>query len=212
MVQTIRFDAAAAPKDSYLNDVRVDRGAGAAYITDSGLGAIVVVDLASGRSRRLLDGHVSTRAENRKLRINGRSIDFPVHADGLALSNDNAYLYYKPMTGLALYRIAARALRDASLSPAALAAAVEFVATTMPCDGLEFDARGRLIITAIEENALYRLAPGGRPEKLVADERLAWPDSVAVSASGDIFVTASRIQFPPGGYQLFRIRMPSAAR
>ena len=54
---------------TYLNDVRIDlrRGAeGVAYVPDSssrGPGAIIVVDLASGRAWRRLDGHPSTQPD-----------------------------------------------------------------------------------------------------------------------------------------------------
>ena len=63
VVQTIRFGPETAPEKSYLNDIRVDVKTGTAYITDSGLGAIVVVDLQSGKARRLLAGNPVTQAE-----------------------------------------------------------------------------------------------------------------------------------------------------
>jgi hypothetical protein len=47
-----------------------------AYLTDSGAGAIVVVDLAAGTGRRLLAGHPSTRSEEITLTIGGK----PCHA------------------------------------------------------------------------------------------------------------------------------------
>jgi len=61
VVGTIPFDEHVAPNKSYLNDVRVDTRAGIAFITDSGKGAIVVVDIKTGKARRLLDGHPSTQ-------------------------------------------------------------------------------------------------------------------------------------------------------
>ena len=51
VVQTIPFGEDVAPKKSYLNDVRTDT----AFITESANGAIIVVDLKSGKARRLLD-------------------------------------------------------------------------------------------------------------------------------------------------------------
>src|SRR3712207_5179820 len=55
------FDEESAPVKSYLNDVRFAHGH--AFMTDSGLGAIVVLDLATGNVRRLLESHPSTKAE-----------------------------------------------------------------------------------------------------------------------------------------------------
>src|SRR5438477_3191930 len=63
VVQTIPFGEDIAPSRSYLNDVRVDVANNKAFITDSGLGAIVVVDLSSGNARRLLEDHKSTKPE-----------------------------------------------------------------------------------------------------------------------------------------------------
>jgi sugar lactone lactonase YvrE len=75
VVQTIPFGEDIAPKKSYLNDVRIDPAANVAFITDSGLGAIVVVDLKSGKARRLLDGHKSTQPEKEvKLTVDGKQL------------------------------------------------------------------------------------------------------------------------------------------
>jgi len=95
---TIVFDRAAAPSESYLNDVRIDTRLHTAYITDSGLGAIIVVDFETKKSRRLLSDHPSTRSEGITLDIGGRKwlrAGRPpeVHSDGLALTSDGKYLY-----------------------------------------------------------------------------------------------------------------------
>src|SRR3954470_9418165 len=63
VVQTIPFGEDIAPTKSYLNDVRIDTAANVAFITESGKGAIIVVDLKSGKARRLLDGHKSPARE-----------------------------------------------------------------------------------------------------------------------------------------------------
>ena len=63
VMQTITFDENVAPKRSYLNDVRLDTKTGDAFITESGTGAIIVVDLKSGQARRLLANNPSTKLE-----------------------------------------------------------------------------------------------------------------------------------------------------
>jgi Major royal jelly protein len=66
---SIPFPSDVVLPTTYLNDMRFDlrRGAdGVAFITDSsdtGPNAIIVVDLATGRSRRQLNDHPSTKAE-----------------------------------------------------------------------------------------------------------------------------------------------------
>ena len=58
---TIPFPEAVAPRKSYLNDVRIDLQHNYVYLTESGLGALVVVDLKTLKSRRLLAAHPSAR-------------------------------------------------------------------------------------------------------------------------------------------------------
>jgi sugar lactone lactonase YvrE len=114
VVETLPFDAEAAPPASYLNDVRVDTERRVAYVTDSGLGAILVVDLATGFVRRRLEDHASTKSEGIDLLIEGRWWRLPdgsrpeVHADGIALTPDREWLYWQALTGRTLYRVPTR--------------------------------------------------------------------------------------------------------
>jgi sugar lactone lactonase YvrE len=192
------FGPAVATGASYLNDVRVDTRSNFAFMTESGQGALVVLDLTSGEARRRLDGRPSTRAEEIELQVNGRAVRFPVHADGIALTPDGQYLYFKALAGRALYRVPTARLRDFALDEARLEAEVELVAATLPSDGMEFDRWGNLYLTAIEKNAVYRLAPDRSLAPLVVDERLAWPDSLAVGPGGRLYMTNSAILFPAG--------------
>lgn len=200
VAQVIAFDESVAPQGSYLNDVRFSPDGQAAYITESGAkGAIVVVDLASGKARRVLDGHPSTqpdkdvqiRFEGKVLRrTDGRGVEFS--ADGIALSPDGEWLYWQAIKGKTLYRVRTSALRDASLSADALGQQVEEVGENGPADGLLMDAQGRIYVSAVEENAIKR-REGDQLRTLLRDERLRWPDTFAQGPDGRVYVTASRI-------------------
>lgn len=62
--RTILLDEEMAPQGSYLNDVRFSPDGKFAYITDSGaIGAIIVVNLETGKIKRALHGHPSTQAD-----------------------------------------------------------------------------------------------------------------------------------------------------
>ena len=222
VVRVIRFGPAAAPPRSYLNDVRIDPAVEFAYITDSGLGAILVVNLGTGTVRRLLEDHSSTKAEpgyvpvigGKELR-DGEGRVPQVHADGIAIDPDGTYLYYHALTARTLYRIRTSVLTDPSLSAAAVAGRVERVADTGAADGMEMDGDGNLYITAPEENAVKRWSPEGRIATIVRDARIQWPDSIAISDDDYLYVTDSQINLMPrfnGGkdlrrppYELFRI-------
>lgn len=205
IAQTIRFDEKTAPESSYLNDVRVDTRHGFAFLTDSGLGALVVVDLKSGAARRVLAGHASVQAEpGLRITVEGVTLIDPdkqqpvaIASDGIALDAGGGHLYYKALTGRALHRIALAELERADASDTELAARVEALGPAPVCDGLEFHD-GALFITAIEDNAIVRFDPASRSSAVfVRDEKLKWPDSLAFAPDGSLYVTTSQIHLTP---------------
>lgn len=203
VLRTVPFDSTVAPRGSYLNDVRVDLRAGVAYLTDSGLGALVVVDLASGRARRVLADHPSTKWEHTALVLAGEPWlraggALPeIHADGIALSPDGRFLYYQALCGRTLYRVPAAALRDTALAGEELGRRVETVGRTGAADGLAFDRAGNLYLSAIEADAIHRLTAGGRLETVIHDPRIEWPDSFAPGPDGALYFTTSRLHLAP---------------
>jgi sugar lactone lactonase YvrE len=206
VVQTIPFGEGVAPKKSYLNDVRVDTTAGVAFITDSGIGAIVVVDLESGKARRLLEGHRSTKAEaGVKLTVDGHELvdqqkkTAPqINSDGIALDTKNGYLYYHALTGHTLYRIGTRYLTDANLSQSDVESKIEDMGETPAPDGMLEAPDGSVYLTAIEKNAIVRFDPSSRKiATVIEDKRLSWPDTMSWGPGRTIYVTASQIQNMP---------------
>jgi sugar lactone lactonase YvrE len=201
VAQVIRFDESVAPQGSYLNDVRISPDGRHAYLTDSGAkGALVVVDLQDGKARRILDGRPSTQPEKDVVvktdgqplrRPDGRGVEFA--ADSLALSQDGRTLYWKALTGRTLYRIATEALDNPRLSERELEKHVERVAELEPTDGLWIDARGRMYLSAIEEDAV-KVRDGDHVTTLVQDKRLRWPDTFSEGPDGTVYVTSSHIQ------------------
>jgi sugar lactone lactonase YvrE len=207
------FDNDAAPPASYLNDVRLAYGF--AFMTDSGLGALVVLDLSTGRVRRLLENDASTKAEaGVEPVIGGRPWKFAngttpqVHSDGIAIDPERKYVYYKALTGRTLYRVPVAALLDESLSPAAVGARVERIALPGPTDGIEFDKQGNLYVTALEENAIKVLRPGGLFEVFATAPEFLWPDTITMSSNGDLLFSASQFHLMPGFNQDVDKRTP----
>lgn len=198
--RVFRFDAEVAPPDSYLNDVRVDPIHQTAYLTDSGMGALLVVDLKTGTTRRVLADHPSTKAEACVVPVVGgqpwRAIGGMaprVHADGIALDPSGETLYFHALTARTLYRVPTAALRDARADPAG---AVEAVATTAAVDGMYMDLDGALYLTAIEHDAIERWSPQRGLETVVRDGLIQWPDAIVVAeADGQrhLYFTASQI-------------------
>jgi sugar lactone lactonase YvrE len=207
VVQVIRFDQTVAIPGSYLNDVRFSTDGRFAFITDAGQrGALVVVELASGQARRVLDGHPSTQPERgvvvetdgRPLRYpDGRKVSFA--ADSIALSSDGSYLYWKPLTGNHLYRIPSAVLETRGFAGQDVSGDVQPYGQVGPTDGF-WIGRGSqtLFITSIEDNAVkardLSQGPAGGLRVVAQDPRLRWPDTFSQGPDGSLYVTTSRIQ------------------
>lgn len=203
VVKTLPIPLDVAVPGTYLNDVRFDlrRGPeGMAFLTDSGATGLIMVDIASGRSWRRLQGHPSTQPEpgympvyeGRVLYRDGKR--FQVGSDGIALSPDGKWLYYSVLTGRRLFRVSVDALADPGKSDAEVARTVEDLGEKGgSADGLEADAEGRIYLTDFEHNAIHRRNVDGRLETLVSDARLLWPDTLSLASDGYLYVTANQI-------------------
>ncbi len=189
-----------ALQGTYLNDIRFSPEGRMAYLTDSGTrGAIVVVDLESGKSWRALDGHPSTQLDKSVTvavqgkplrRPDGRQPAFGV--DGIAISNDGATLYYQALDGKTLYSIPTAKLQD-GVSEADRGDAVKTIATTQVTDGLWMSKAGVLYLTSPSDNSVKKLS-GDKVETVLTDKRLRWPDTFSEGPDGTMYVTASHIQ------------------
>ncbi|MBV8878639.1 MAG: hypothetical protein JO332_01625 [Planctomycetaceae bacterium] len=210
VVKTVYFPPEVALKTSYLNDVRFDlrRGReGTAYLTDSsttGANGIIVVDLATGDSRRRLHDHVTTKAEPRFLPfVEGRELRrrppgkatqyLSIGSDGIAIGADGRRLYYCPLASRRLYSVDADALVDDSATDEQVAATVRDEGMKPASDGLESDTLGRIYATAYEMNGVVRRHPDGRYETLVHDPRALWPDTLALADDGYLYFTANQL-------------------
>ena len=214
-MQKILFPPDVAPRTTYLNDVRFDlnRGpAGFAYLSDSsadGPNAIIVVDLASGRSWRKLNDHPSVKAEpNFVPVVEGQPLmqrepmkpvkPLTLGSDGIAVSNDGKTVYYSALMGHHLYSVPTDVLADEHSTEQAVSAAVQDLGDRgFASDGFEFDNQGRLYLTDYEHNAVHRRTPGGSYETLVTDPRMIWPDSMAVAADGYLYFTCNQLDRQP---------------
>jgi hypothetical protein len=93
------FSQKEAPLPACLNDVRIAKGH--AFLTESGLGAILTVDLKTGRVRRLLAASNKTKAvPGRTAVVDGKKLAGPdgkppvVNADDIEISPDQNWLYF----------------------------------------------------------------------------------------------------------------------
>jgi sugar lactone lactonase YvrE len=212
VAQTILFPDDVVLPTTYLNDVRFDlrRGeAGTAFITDSsdqGANGIIVVDLASGHSRRRLHDHPSTKAETPPdLRMivegqdflergeDGSNSSVTMGADGIAIAADGSRLYYCCLASRRWWSVDVEALCDRDLDDGQVEATVRDEGDKGAAgDGMETDSHGRLYVTDGEHDAVHRRLPDGSWETVAHDPRLLWPDTLSV-AEGYLYVTANQL-------------------
>jgi sugar lactone lactonase YvrE len=195
---------ALAGKNSYLNDVRVDAVDHIAYLTESKEGGIVVLNTESGSARMVLRKQAPVEADpNHKLTIGGEELQrngkpMKINSDGIALSPDRQWLYFKSLSDTKLYRIRTADLRDALVSGAEVEKKVEDLgANFTTSDGMIFDKRGNLYLSDMEHEAIVRVTTELKLEIVAHDKRLSWPDTFAWSPDGWLYVSCSQIQNMP---------------
>lgn len=190
------------PDTAYVNDVRIDVQRQYAYITESKGGGIVVVDLKSGKMRRVLQDHYSVKSDTafkfiidgRELMKDGKPAKF--NSDGIALTPDGAWVYYKPLTDDKLYRIQTEHLRNWNLTDTALHSKVEDLGRFTTTDGMIFDKAGNLYLGDLQNYSIVRIDKNHKMTTLVKDQRLIWPDSYSI-ADGYLYISCSQIQKQP---------------
>ncbi len=193
-----------AGKNSYLNDVRVDTTNNIAYLTESKEGGIVVLDTASGKARMVLRKEPPVIADpNHKFIVAGGELQrngkpMKVNSDGIALSPDRQWLYFKPLSDTKLYRIRTADLREALNTGADVLKKVEDLGTNFTAsDGMIFDKAGNLYLSDVEHDTITRVTPALKLEVIAHDPRLIWPDTFSWGPEGRLYVSCSQIQNMP---------------
>lgn len=192
------FKAPTLQPTSYLDDVRFNGDF--AYITDPGAVGLVVLNLKSGKSWRVLDNHPLSidhqpiYADGKKLILrDGR--EKRVGLDQLEVSQDGKWLYYQAIPG-PLARIETRYLNDSALSAAEVAKHAEKVRETWSSGGTAIDAEGNIYASDINTRSIKRIAPDGKVTTVVQDPRLVWIDAMWVS-DGALWMPSGQINRTP---------------
>lgn len=226
-IRTYTFEDSVGVKDA-LNDVRIDLPHRTAYLTAAGnRGGIVVLDLESGHSRLVLAGDRSAVADpNQHLMIGDQEAQRPdgapvvVEADGIALSPDARWLYYRPLNDHNYWRVPTEALRDPTRSAAGLSREVQYLGSAAMSGGLIMDKAGTLFAGDIEHASVVALTIHGRHMRsrvfVRAPGQLAWADGFAISG-GYLYISDSHLNevafrndLPRSGpFTIFKVKLPS---
>ena len=207
-----RLDKDLAPPGTVLSHMRVDGRF--LYVTDAGLGAIVVIDRESGRGHRVLEGVPCSRADRTIVPlIHGKPLMHPdgrvpvINLSHLELSPDGTWMYFTPLFGPTLWRVPTKYLHDRSLRSEEVAAHAEAVVRIPPVTGITADAAGNLYLSALTEDGVLKLGPDGHLDTLIRDERISGPNEGSIGPDGFYYFPNSQATRVNRPYEVFKIRV-----
>lgn len=233
--QLVYLPSPATTENSFLADMAISPDNNFVYIADPASGndaALIVVDLRTGMSRRLLQGHVSVVPEDIPLVIQGRRVEVR-RADGssaeplagvnpIALGRKGKWLYYGPLKGRRLYRVDTEVLQDFGRSPEEVASAVEEYSFKPICDSIAIDHKNSIYAADLTRQAIVVIRPEGesmrhrKPEVYLQDPQLSWPDGLAFGPDQRLYFYCSQIDRTPwfnggedhtqGPFRVYRVK------
>lgn len=187
---------------SFLNDLAIDSHHQAIYIADTGLSAMIVVDLKTGTARRVLEGSIVTQAEDIDMVIDDNVVELGgqparLGINPITIDHRSEYVYFGAMNGTQLYRVRTGDLLNRSLKGKELLQQVELYGSKPISDGITIDNAGHVYITSITDNSIGMVTPAGDYKPLITDTTLSWPDGFATGSDGYIYATINELQRSP---------------
>ena len=111
---------------------------------DDSMATLIIVDMNSGKTRRLLQGTRTTLPENTPTIVNGKPLSINgknllVGCDGITADKDFEWLYYAPLNGRKVYRVKITDLLNEQLTATALDEKIETYSEKPNNDGMSID-------------------------------------------------------------------------
>ena len=196
------------PKHAQPNDMVVDTKNGYFIIADEGIGnggdgtnaAFIIVDMKTGKTRRILEGTRTTLPENTPTVINGKHLavnakDLLVGNDGITADANFKYIYYGPLNGTKIYRIKTLDLVNEDFTETELDGKIETYSEKPNNGGMSIDKEGNLYLTALETKSVAVVLAKDRSVKtMVKDPNIVWPDGVSYNhVDGYMYVSAAQV-------------------
>lgn len=221
-----KFDRDIAPRGSFLQDVQVSADGRTVVIADASFWrkspALIVYDVETATAKRILEAHPSVSAENYLIQNRNRIMSFMGGivslrggVDGIAMGEE--WLYFGALSGSSLYRVRLADIRDPAIPNSQIAARVERVAQKPLSDGFSIDNEGRVYITDVEHNAIFRLDQDLQLRTLLRSHRMRWPDALSFGPDGWLYIADSALSDvvlqskdhikSKGPYKIFRVQL-----
>ncbi|KFC19223.1 L-dopachrome tautomerase-related protein [Chryseobacterium sp. FH1] len=216
IVQIIPLDKV-SKTSTFIDDLRISGNT--IYLTDAGEPALIVLDKATGKARRVLENHSSTtdnvpiKAEGQVMKnIKGKEVR--IHADQLEISPDGKWLYFQPASG-PLWKVETQYLNNPNISETELESKVSLFYNTPSTGGTAIDADGNIYVSDVNLKQIIKITPDGKESLIIKDDKLLWADALWIDDDGYLWIPTgqlnrlpafqngvNKVQFPVTVYKL----------
>ena len=200
----------ASVTNSFHQDFAIDEKRNRIFIADMSRGgmidesepAIVVVDLTTGQTRRVLSGSKFFQPGDNPISAEGNAMkmtddkdkvhEIKLGLNPIAIDPENEWVFFGPMTPGKLYRVPASSLGDFSKTDSEIESQIEGYARKPSCDGIAAGNDGKVFITNVDDNEINVATKSGTTT-WIKDERLIWPDGLYVAPDQSVVVTVNQL-------------------
>jgi sugar lactone lactonase YvrE len=196
-LRVLRLDDDILPPGAVMNDLRVFDNK--VYITDAGVGGLIVHDLATGRSLRRLHNRpllrqppeLPIRATGGRFYEDAQGNRPEVHADMLEVTPDGQWLLFSTPSS-AMYKIPRKLLDDPAVNDDELERQIVKAFDKGTINGTCIDTLGNVYLGLVENRSIGIVAPDGRRATLIQDTRLIGPDALFIDANRRLLIPATQ--------------------
>ncbi|MER5171222.1 hypothetical protein [Thioclava kandeliae] len=198
--QILRFARDYMPEGATLNDLRIYEDL--LFATDSGIGGVVIHNLATGETRRRLSQHPAARkpADQERKGTGGHPLaqadgtpPDPTQSDMLEVTPDGELFLWATPTG-PIRAIPMEALLS-DRSDEEIATEIFVYAQTPNIGGTAMDDRGNLYVSDIETRQVTVISSDGLSEVLVRDNRLKSPDALLIAEDRKLLIPCPQLEY-----------------
>ena len=192
---TIAIEKTALHPDSILSGVAVYGNT--AYLADSGVAGVLVVDIPAASTRRFLDRHPALTA-TRPIQIPGGTLNWgdgrPAAIDSsmIAISPDGRWIVLQA-PGNYLARVDTSTFTDPDITPAAMEEIVTQWYKTPSLGGMTIGPDGTLYWSDVSTGSILSYSTGRIPRRLITDPRLTYPGTPGLDGHGHLFVPTMQL-------------------